>query len=90
LDRIQREYDRLSSHSSDELAALRKGADKKPHDVKSLESSARRVIGALDDRGAWVEPGTLRYHGASDDTRNVIDTRTFIRNIEVLSQYLKR
>ena len=89
LDRIEREYDRLSKLSSDELAKLRKGINQKPHDEKPLEASVRRVIGALDDRGAWVESGTLRYHGANDNTRQVIDTRTFIRNIEVLSKYLK-
>jgi PelA/Pel-15E family pectate lyase len=90
IDRIQRQYDRLAKLSTAELTAFRDRADSRSGDAKPLEGSVGRIIKSLDDRGAWVEPGSLRYHGASDDSRQVIDTRTFIRNIEVLSQYLKR
>jgi hypothetical protein len=48
------------------------------------------IIDSLDERGAWVEDGKLRYHGGSDDTRRVIDSTTFIRNLNLLSRYLDK
>jgi hypothetical protein len=39
----------------------------------------------MDERGAWVEPGRLRSH---DATRQIIDCRTFCRNVDVLSQFI--
>jgi hypothetical protein len=50
------------------------------------EKEVRAVIAAMDARGAWVESGRLRYHGKDDDTREVIESTTFIRNIGVLSR----
>jgi hypothetical protein len=60
----------------------------RPRLSESLEERAREVIAALDDRGAWVEKGGLKYHGADDDTSRIIDSRTFINNARVLSTYL--
>ena len=37
--------------------------------------------------GVFLESG-LRYHGKSDPTRRVIDSRTFIKNLESLTRYL--
>jgi hypothetical protein len=88
LDEIERQYERLSKLKSDELARLREKPQERPNVSKSLESNVRNVIAALDDRGAWVEDGSLRYHGKGDDTRRVIDSRTFIKNVDVLSRYL--
>jgi hypothetical protein len=56
--------------------------------TKSLEEQVRRLIVALDDRGAWVEEGRLRYHGKADDTTRIIDSATFARNVDILGQYL--
>ena len=47
-----------------------------------------RVIEALDERGAWVEDGKLRYHGDQDPTQRVIESRTFARNIVLLAQFV--
>jgi hypothetical protein len=46
------------------------------------------VIDALDDRGAWVEAGQLRYHGPDDSTREVIRSDTFIKNLRVLADWI--
>jgi PelA/Pel-15E family pectate lyase len=49
---------------------------------------ARAVIDALDTRGAWVEPGTIRIStGKEREARPVIESRTFIRNLHVLANY---
>jgi len=50
-----------------------------------LDLELSKVIAGLDERGAWVEPGRLKYHGADDPTRRVIRSRTFSRNIRVLA-----
>jgi uncharacterized protein YyaL (SSP411 family) len=48
-------------------------------------SEVRRIISALDERGAWVEEGALRSHGYRG---KIIDSRTFIRNVDRLSRYI--
>jgi hypothetical protein len=53
-----------------------------------LIARAKAVVDQLDDRGAWVEEGRLRYHGAEDPTRRIIDSSTFAKNIQVLARYL--
>jgi hypothetical protein len=53
---------------------------------RSLAEKAKRAVKALDDRGAWVEPGPMRYVKTRVD--GVIDCRTFIRNVGILAEYL--
>ena len=48
----------------------------------------RRIIDTLDERGAWVEEGRLRYWGKGDPTRHVIESRTFVRNVSALARFL--
>ncbi|OQC04755.1 MAG: Pectic acid lyase [Candidatus Hydrogenedentes bacterium ADurb.Bin101] len=64
--------------------------DKKTEPTAAPPSAeeVKKVITALDARGAWVESGRLRYHGEEDPTREVIDTQTFIANIGLLSTYI--
>ncbi|RIK73685.1 MAG: pectic acid lyase [Planctomycetota bacterium] len=92
VDRLANEAERLSRLSPAELDKLRGApAIPTPGSVKvtpELERQVREIVAALDDRGAWVEAGRLQYHGKGDDTRRVIESRSFIRNIGVLSAYL--
>jgi hypothetical protein len=53
----------------------------------SLIEQTKSAIAALDQRGAWLEPGKLRSHDDASVTR-IITTTTFIRNIRTLSAYL--
>jgi hypothetical protein len=48
---------------------------------------ARELIAALDPRGAWVESGTLRAEGTQRAPAQVIESRTFMRNIRALASY---
>lgn len=88
VDAIEREYQRLEKASSKELASLRDAAARGRSRSAPSDNEIRSVIAAMDERGAWVEMGRLRYQGDSDDTRQVIETSTFIRNIGLLSRYV--
>lgn len=88
LDQLRREYSSIAKLSSKELAARRNEQPARPQSSASLESETKKVIQAMDARGAWVEEGTLKYHGKSDPTRRVIDSQTFIRHLSTLSRYL--
>jgi PelA/Pel-15E family pectate lyase len=50
--------------------------------------TARRLIDALDERGAWVEDGRLRFYPKTDSTRRIIDCATFAVNLEKLAKYV--
>ena len=55
----------------------------------AVTSGARRVIDALDARGAWVEDGRLRANGQPQNNVNrVITSQTFIRNLDALSRFV--
>jgi PelA/Pel-15E family pectate lyase len=88
IDELSREYERVSKLTPEQLAQNRARSAERPAVTPDLEARVRAVVGALDERGAWVEQGRLRYHGDDDDTRRVIDSRTFIRNLDTLGRYL--
>lgn len=56
--------------------------------AESLEAAVRKIVAAQDERGAWVEDGKLKYHGKGDNTRRVIESATFIKHLDTLSQFL--
>lgn len=88
LDQLRRELNQVSSLSAEQLAERRAPKPVRLQTSKSLEAQVKKLIDSLDERGAWVEEGQLRYHGKGDPTRRVIDSRTFIKNLETLSRYL--
>ncbi len=85
---LSQQYERLSQLTGEQLAKLRTPAPDKLAMTSQLEAQTRQLVAALDERGAWVEDGRLRYHGDADDTRRVIDSSTFIKNLGVLSRYV--
>ncbi len=88
LDAVEREHQRVARLTPDQLEAERTPRPRRPEKPDSLAGQVRSVIESLDQRGAWVEDGRMSYHGKDDDTREIIDSRTFIRNIGILSRYL--
>ncbi len=86
LDSIEAEYERLLKTNPSELN--RKSSPRTYRMSRSLAEQARQAIDSLDARGAWVEDGSMRALGPDDKTRRVIDTRTFIRNVETLSKFI--
>ena len=47
------------------------------------------LLMAMDERGAWVESGRLRYHGKDDSTSAVLSSATFSENIRTLAAWLR-
>ena len=86
LDRIERDYERLRIFSPDKLG--KPPLAPKPRTSRSLENQVRNVVAALDGQGRWVESGTMKNYGDNDGTKRVIQSRTFIKNVGILSQYL--
>ena len=62
-----------------------------PKSIKQIVSEALegQTQAYLEDVSAHgIHNVTNNYHGDSDDTRQVIETKSFIRNISLLSRYL--
>ncbi len=88
LPSIRKEYERLKAIPPEELqesSSISKPA--KPRLTPSLGQNAAKVIAALDERGAWVQAGDLRYHEPGSAKR-VIDCSTFIKNVGILAEFL--
>jgi hypothetical protein len=82
LDRIEAEYNALRKQGRDAPPANLKPANE-------LAAEVRTVIDSLDDRGAWIDKRGMRgYRKASPE--GVIQSETFIRNVELLCEFLGR
>jgi PelA/Pel-15E family pectate lyase len=86
ISSVRRDYERVAAGPVE--ARSEPESPRTPRMSQSLRRQANEIVGALDERGAWVEAGQLKYHGDDDPTRQVIDCRTFINNIRVLGSYL--
>ena len=53
----------------------------------AVEAKVRKIIAGMDERGAWVEQGQLRYLKVEPDS-GVIDCRTFVNNVRTLCHFL--
>jgi PelA/Pel-15E family pectate lyase len=74
-NRLEREYREAAAGNS---RASQRGSS-------PGEAEIRRILAGLDERGAWVEEGSLASHKYRG---RIIDSRTFIRNVERLSRYV--
>ena len=84
LSRIRAEYGRLRATPWE-----RPNMDTESESIvlsASLAAKAKAAAVALDDRGAWVEAGRLRFVG--DGPTKIIDCRTFVGNVDTLSQFV--
>ncbi len=84
-DSVERRFRKISAAGARPRAA---GTRPLPKRSPSLEKRAMAIAAALDERGAWVEEGKLRYHGKADPTARVIRCATFARNLETLAEYI--
>lgn len=60
--------------------------ERKTEKAKVSDRRVRGIIDGLDERGAWVSNGELRYHKKSGP---VIDLRIAVSNLKLLANYLK-
>jgi PelA/Pel-15E family pectate lyase len=86
LDRIQREYDRLASTDRSQWKSVQ--SERKSRMTSGLKDRARKILADMDDRGAWVERGELKYHKDASQVREIIDPKTFRKNLETLAEFL--
>ncbi|MDA2927101.1 polysaccharide lyase [Acidobacteria bacterium AH-259-G07] len=85
IESIAQEYKHLSTMDPAEPKPA--GTPSRPRLSANLIQQIKEVLAALDESGRWVEEGRLR----SDDleaTDRIIDCRTFINNVRILSAYL--
>jgi hypothetical protein len=78
--KVKADLARLEAAFKDQAGKRAPPSPKKPSD-----EAVRKILSALDARGAWVEDGTLKYHKIDGP---VITCETFIRNVDILSAYL--
>jgi PelA/Pel-15E family pectate lyase len=86
IDAIARDYELLRTMNPAELKTPRKPG--RPQATAALAAQVKTIVASLDEQGCWLVAGRLRNHGPDDPTRRVLDSRTFARNVEVLSTYL--
>jgi PelA/Pel-15E family pectate lyase len=85
LDAIVKEYERV--RDLDPAALQKPERPRRPQVSENLRKEVKSVLAALDQRGRWIEEARLK--SVSKDTiQRVIECRTFIRNVEVLSEFL--
>lgn len=77
--KVKADLARLEAALADPKLAL-PAPSKKPSDA-----TVRTILAGLDERGAWVEEGTLKYHKVDG---KLIRCETFIRNVNALTMYL--
>jgi PelA/Pel-15E family pectate lyase len=84
-------YEEVKQRGRDAMLARSKPkpptAEQKASRARSLEAGARAAIAALDVQGRWVTKGDLKRRDFDFGDR--IETGTFIRNVELLSDYLE-
>ena len=86
LDEIEAQYESLRAAAP---AAIRPSLEAEPGPMTSeLAQEVARIIQEMDDRGAWVEEGNLRYHGDDDPTDRIIDCRTFAHRLRTLARFI--
>jgi hypothetical protein len=81
LGPIEAAYKRLFQTPPDKLREAEKP------DSRALSKQARAIIDRLDERGAWVEKGALRFHRIEPPS-GVINCKTFADNVKTLSRFL--
>lgn len=83
LDRIERDYKRLAE-SDPETVKPEFRVTKRVKATEKLQREATQLVNQLDERGAWVEKGTMRHQ---KDALDVIDMRTYARNLAKLAAW---
>jgi len=68
-----------------EYEAAKAGTPVTKKKSRPSDAEVQAVLAAMDDRGAWVEQGTLKYHKIEGP---LIRSETFIKNVGLLSEYL--
>lgn len=88
LRKLRARYEQLKDLNSQQLQAI--GEKERQRSQRQAPSAAavQAIVDALDERGAWVEPGRLKYVKKVPAEQPMIRSETFIENLEKLSRFL--
>lgn len=86
LDRIETEYQRVRELPADKLWTP--AAPRPPRKSPELTARAAAAVRALDDRGAWVEPGRVATQGGKIVETPVIESKTFAERLRTLAEFI--
>jgi hypothetical protein len=88
LPRLQQKIDKAvalkASERTKDVAQQR--SPKK--EERPSEKEVRKAIASMDTRGAWVESGTLSTYRGDAAPKEIIQSKTFIIKLDLLSRYL--
>ena len=76
--------------SDQELIAFGNSERERREKAAPDEAAVKKIIAALDNRGAWVQPGRLRYIKQLPAEQPMILSETFAHNLDQLSRFLGR
>jgi Pectic acid lyase len=88
LSMLEQKIDRLVALSAVERTKFSEN-QRGPQKVKRpSENEVRKVIASMDARGGWVEKGTLSTHRGDTAPTEIIQSKTFMKNLDLLSRFL--
>ncbi len=90
LDRLAARYQQLNAMSADDLKQLKEKQERPRKPSAADEQRVIEILAAMDNRGAWVEPGKLKYIKQAPQERPMIHSETFIKNLQTLSRFTAR
>ncbi len=85
IERIEALYNRILKDGRENILSEQKRV------AGPNADQVQKIIDALDDRGRWIERGSLRnpQNRRARIDADILSCRTFIRNLEVLARYVK-
>jgi PelA/Pel-15E family pectate lyase len=88
LPAIAKEYRELLSRPADPKTL---GARPKEKRTPELTRAVQKILAAMDERGAWTEPGTVRNLAGRKQTPKdgILVSATFIDHVATLCRYLR-
>lgn len=83
---LRKQFNSLAAKTQLTKPSLQK--DNVPKMSASRSKQAKSLIAAMDNRGAWVEQGTLKFHPKTNGPISIIDCNTFARNVVTLAEFV--
>lgn len=90
VESLQARYEKLKALTSNELRALAQKEQAQRERQAPSAAAVEKIIAAMNERGAWVEKGRLRYIKNVPAEQNLILSQTFSHNLEQLSRFLTK
>lgn len=86
VDSLNNRYEKIIADTNPKPFSLWDA--KPPKLTSSLQKKAMSFARSMDNRGAWVEKGELRFHPKVGHPIDVISSRTFSKNIVTIAEFI--